>query len=465
MKARNSIKIFSISILGLMLIFFTPVKAQDENDDMYFTPKDRKEIKKESVYVPSSKAINTAAVDKKEVINPSYTTKIYGDAEENYSAKNINPEYIERYKVNSKDSSLNEGLAEDDAYYIENHDRSNIINENLDRKLDSKYSNYGSYYGYNDPWARSNYYGRSFSDPFRNPYYGSGWGYRPGLSISLSFGSGWGYNPWYSPYSSWGYPGYYGYYDPWYSSYYYNPYGYDYWYGPNYYSPYYRYGYASSYYYSGFYNGYHSGYYVGSGDVNSNLNKYRRRTTRGSENYVVKDGVVPNRRTAVSQESSVTDNQSVNNRARTSRDYSRTQNEYYTRSRYNYGSTPNNSSVNTGNSRNTVGTTSTPRVRSSRSEMDYSRPSYRKTTGSRSSGSYNSRSYNRSSSSYYNNSSQRSRSSSSYTSPNRSSSNNSGRSYSSGNSGSRSYGGSSAPSRSSSSSSGSRSSSSSRGQR
>jgi len=458
MKARNSIKILFISILGLLLILTSGVKAQEEYDDMYFTPKDRKEIKTESINVPSSTKKSATDADKKEVINPSYSTQLYGNVDENYSSKNVNPEYIERYKVNSKDSASDEELTEGDAYYVENYDRSNILNENLDKKSISQYGYPGSYYGYNDPWARYNYYGRSFYDPFYSPYYGSGWGFTPGISLSLSFGSGWGYNPWYSPYSSWGYPGYYGYYNPWYSRYYYNPYAYDPWYGPNYYSPYYRYGlgYASSYYYSGFYNGYYNGYYVGSGDVNGNINRYKRRATRGSDNYVVKDEIVPNRRTAVSQERPSGENQSINNRARTTRDYSRTQNEYYTRSRYNNGSTSTSSSVNTRNSRNTVGTTSTPRVRSSRSGMDYSRPTYRNTTGARSSGSYNSGSYNRSSSSYYNSGTQRSRTSSSYSGS---------RSYSSGSSGSRSYSGSSAPSRSSSGSSGSRSSSSGRGQR
>ena len=453
MKAYNKFKIFTVSFLGSLILFPLSSMAQDEYDDMYFTPKDRKEIKSESVYTArSDKAqVNT---EKKDVINPSYSNQLYGDARENYSAKNVNPEYIERYKSNSKDSESVEEIANDDAYYVENYDRSKFIEGNTDNKSYANYGYAGSYYGNNSPFYTGyNYYGRSYYDPFWNPYYGPGWGFTPGLSLSLSFGTGWGYSPWYSPYSAWGYSPWYGrsYYNPWsYSSWIYDPWYYDPWYTSTYYC-----GYGYPYiWYPAYYS---SHYYYGGGYENWNPSPYNRRVSRGSDNYIVKDGTIPNRRTATVSEQKITDGQNINDRARTSRDYSRTQNEYYTRTqnRTDYGTrTGSSSSINAERSMNTVGTTSSPRVRSSRTDIDYSRPSYRTATQSRSSTNtynYNSnRSTNRSSS-FSGNSYQRS-GSSSYSSPSRSSSSYSSGSYSSGASRSSYSGGSSAPSRSSGSS-------------
>jgi len=139
MKAYNKFKILAISFLSSLIMFPLSSMAQEEYDDMYFTPKDRKEIKPESVYAARN---DKAQVDTeiKDVINPSYSTQLYGTAQENYSAKNVNPEYIERYKSNSKDSESVEEFANDDAYYVENYDRSKFSEGNTDNK---SYTNYG----------------------------------------------------------------------------------------------------------------------------------------------------------------------------------------------------------------------------------------------------------------------------------------------------------------------------------
>jgi hypothetical protein len=452
MKAIKTFKILAISILGSLILFPVSSMAQEEYDDMYFTPTDRKEIKSESIYAARNDQAKSEA-GQKEVINPSYSTQVYGEAQENYSAKNVNPEYIERYKSNSKDSES----ADEDAYYVENYDRSKFSEGDTENKSYSQYgypgsySQYGypgSYYGYNSPfYSGFNYYGRSYYDPFWNPYYGSGWGFSPGLSLSLSFGTGWGYSPWSSPYYGMGYNPWYG--RHYYNSWAYNPWYYDPWYGPSYYGM--GMGYA-------FYPGYYSNhYYYYGGNEYRQSSPYNRRVSRGSDNYLVKDGTAPNRRTATVSDQKISDTQNLNNRARTSRDYSRTQNEYYTRSRSgaNYTSrTGNSSSVNMERSRNNIGTTSTPRIRSSRSDIDYSRPSYRSATQSRSNANtynYNgNRSTNRSSS-WSGNSYQRSRSGNHYSSPSRSSGSYSGSSFGSGSRSSYS-GGSSAPTRSSGSS-------------
>ncbi len=445
MKAYRTLKIFTISFLGSFILFPFSSMAQEEYDDMYFTPKDRKEIKSESIYTAKN---NQAQIEteKKDVINPSYSTQLYGNAQENYSAKNVNPEYIERYKSNSKDSDSMEEYTDDDAYYVENYDRSKFNEENSGKNSNANYSYPGSYYGYpgsysgfNNPYYSGyNYYGRSYYDPFWNPYYGSGWGMSPGLSLSLSFGMGWGYSSWYSPYSAWGY-------SPYYSRYYYNPWYYDPWYGPAYC------GYGTGFLW---YPNYYSNHYYYTGNENWNSSPYKSRVSRGSGNYVVKDEAVPNRRTATVNQQKTTEGPVVNDRARTSRDYSRTQNEYYTRTqpRTDYASrTGSSTSINTERSGNTVGSTSSPRVRSSRSEIDYSRPSYRSATGSRSSSNTSNYS-NTNRSSWSGSSYQGSRSNSNYSAPSRSSSSYSGGSYSSGSSRSSYSGGSSAPSRSSGSS-------------
>jgi hypothetical protein len=435
MKALKTLKLISISIMGSLMLLPFGTFAQEEYDDMYFTPRDRKEVKKESVYAADKGITKTDA--SRDVINPSGSTQLYGNAQESYSSKNVNPEYIERYKSTSKNSATVETLAEDDSYYVENYDRSNFYEGNeRDREYTrpGNYSGYNAgYYGFNDPFmAGYNYYGRGFYDPFWNPYYGSGWGMMPGFSMSLSFGSGWGYNPWHSP---WGYSRFY---NPWYSRYYYSPWAYDPWFGP----------------YSGFGYGYHPGfysnrfYYVNTG--RENVSPYNRRVPRGADNYVVNENA-PNRRTATVNQQKVTDGENINNRSRVNRDYSRSQNEYYSRARSGYENTTraNNSSVTSSRSGNTVGTTTTPRVRSSRNEVEYSRPSYRSATQSR--GTY-SGSSNRSS--WSDNSSQRSRSGNSYSSPSRSNSNYSNQpSYNTGSSSGSRSSGYSAPSRSSGSSS------------
>jgi hypothetical protein len=443
MKAIEVIKILRISIMGSLLLLPFSTFAQEEYDDMYFSPKDRKEVKKESVYTAEKGVVN--ADENRNVINPSSSTQIYGNAQENYSSRNVNPEYIERYKSTSKDSATVDELAEDGSYYVENYDRSNFTEGTEGNQQYQNYTRPGNYYGYagsfNDPfYSGFNRFGGGFYDPFFSPY-GSGWGFMPGFSMGLSMGTGWGWghNPFYSP---WGYSRFH---NPWYSRHYYNPWAYDPFYGP--------YAGMGSFGYPGFYS--NNYYYVNTN--RENISPYNRRVSRGADNYLVKEDAVPNRRTATENQQKVTAGDNNNNRARIEKDYSRSQNEYYTRSRARYETTAraNNATVNSSRYQgNSVGTTSTPRVRSSRSEVEYSRPSYRRASDSRSTYSRGSNQ----SSSWSNNSYQRSRSGNTYSSPSRSSSGYSSGTFNSGSSGSRSSG-YSAPSRSSgSSSSGTRSS-------
>jgi len=478
MKACRLMKIMVASIFGLLIAAPNLSFGQDEYDDLYFTPKDRKEVKYEPDYNFNEKSVsdydqqtvakNTTTGD---VINPTYSPSAYGDLEENYSSKNVNPEYIARYKSNPKEVSSEEIVAEGDSYYEEDYLRTDLSDKATLESSTNSYSYPSSFYGACDPRMRSSMYGSSFYDPFMGGGFAPGWnvglgysfGYMPGFNMSISYGSG--YNPWYNPF----YSGMSRFYNPFYSPWAYDPmysamrYGYG---GPGYYNPY-------GMYYNDPYGMYNSGLYSGYGSSSpysggvkravttpSNQNMglqnpvYRNRVSRGSDVYEGDDNVI-NKRRASQDRISAQDNEStVNARTASYKDYSTSQNEYYnSRTASRNGNTTYASSRSTDRSAlnprnvsgNTIGTsTSTSsRVRSSRNtSSDYSRPSYRSAKSS--TNSYNSSGRSSSLSNSYNRS-KSSGGSSSYSSG--SSSRSSGSSF-------RSSGGSSSGSRSSGSSSG-----------
>lgn len=485
MKACRLMKIMVASIFGLLIAAPNLSFGQDEYDDLYFTPKDRKEVKYEADYNFNVKSVSdydkqTVAKNTEtgDVINPTYSPSVYGDLEEDYSSKNVNPEYIARYKSNPKEASSEEIIAEGDSYYEEDYLRTDISEKGTMKSSTNAYSYPSTFYGACDPRMRSSMYGSSFYDPFMGGGFSPGWniglgysfGYMPGFNMSIGYGSG--YNPWYSPFYS-GYGGMSRFYNPYYSPWadpMYNSmmYGYG---GPGYYNPYGMYD-PYSMYNNSMYTGYNTST-VNSGviaqtvttsspDNNGIINpNYRNRVSRGSDVYSRNDNV-PNRRTASEERISAQDNESTVNARTANKDYSISQNEYYNsrtasrngNSTYASNRSSNGSTVNTRNvSGNTVGTSSatSARVRSSRNtSSDYSRPSYRSAKSSKT--SYNSlgRSSSSSNSSYYKS---RSSSGSSFSSGSGSSYRSSGSS-----SGSRSSGSSSGGSRSSSSGGGSRSS-------
>jgi hypothetical protein len=458
MKALKSFKVYSIfaGLLGLAVIF-SSAYAQ-EYDDMYFNKSDRKTVKVQS------KALTK---ESKSLSNSDYNSLT--ESTEVYSAKNVNPEYIARYKATEsnevQEQVVRNGAYNSDDYFIEDYNvpdsaigshQNQIDYAALNKRDQMSYSNYNSansFYGRNPYMGFSPYmsmgYGMPFGyDPFMMGYgygpgmsmgigYGFGSGFYPSMSYSISMSWGTGYNPWggwgaypYSPYSMRGF------YDPWgwgYPSYAYRGF-----------SPYYGawgmgsyYGYSRPYYTA---NSYH--YYD-----NGSTIKYQPRTAvrsattprssqRNTENIRVSSADskirVPNRTTSTGTSN-----------GRVSRDYSKTQNEYYSRAR----TSASSQRISTSNSsRNSYARTSGSS--SSYSSISNNRPSRISNSSS---------GYNRSSSSYSNGS----RSSSSYSSPARSTSGSSSfnRSNYSGSSGSGYSSGSRTSS--SSSSSGSRSSSSS----
>jgi hypothetical protein len=122
--------------------------------------------------------------------------------EENFSSRNVNPEYISRYQATESATAADDGVI----YFDESSDSQGTTG-NI-----NAYDNYttygGSSQGFNSPINFNFGMGFGYS-PWgwgMSPYFGFnyGWGFRPGLSIGM--GMGWGY-PMYPGYG-WGYPMY-----------------------------------------------------------------------------------------------------------------------------------------------------------------------------------------------------------------------------------------------------------------
>jgi hypothetical protein len=210
----------TIVIGGFLSLMSLPAVAQQvENDDMYFTAKDREKLRVAMAETPAV-AVNTTKPKQQqkelteEVIIPEDLNPT-----DSYSARTINPEYISR--VNSEQASEDE-----QNYYLEGYTATNTF----DSYSASQFSNtsncgtcwnsypnsyyggsawnyYSPYYGYNDPW-RTPYYGMSPGWNMSLGYLFGGWGSGWNLGLSYTWGNAWVYNPYY------------------YNPYYHNPYNY-----------------------------------------------------------------------------------------------------------------------------------------------------------------------------------------------------------------------------------------------
>lgn len=131
-------------------------------------------------------------------------------AEQNFSARNVNPEYISRYQATQNTS-------EDGVVYFEE----GAANQNQVGNINA-YDNYSTSgnrnNGFNSPNINFNFgMGMGFGGMmspwgFYDPFWGPGFGFRPGLSIGIGIGwgspfmgsgFGWG-NPWRNPYMGFG---------------------------------------------------------------------------------------------------------------------------------------------------------------------------------------------------------------------------------------------------------------------
>ena len=147
--------------------------------------------------------------------------------QENFSSKNVNPEYLSRY------GQLNTASGEDVVYFEENQSATGTSTPDIDIYNTFRVSNFNSGWG-NTGWGNSAFnfgyspfgmgmmgmspfgmgmmgmspFGMGMYDPFFNP----GWGMRPGFNLGFNMGMGWGRPMFYpfNPYMGWGG----GFYDP-----------------------------------------------------------------------------------------------------------------------------------------------------------------------------------------------------------------------------------------------------------
>lgn len=447
MKAFKSVKKLSLIV---SLIFVTSIYSSaiaQEYDDMYFNKTDRKTVKIEKTTLLTNS-------------NKNNSYKEITKSTETFSAKNVNPEYIARYKstesnqVNEQTVKKNDSYSSND-YFVEGYDKSAYVSDSKNGEIDyaalnkrdqmSSKKNYGSLS--NSAMRFSPYmamgfgsaYGRYGYDPFMMGYgsgmsmgFGSGFGYSPYMSFNVGMSWGSGYNPWgsfYNPYRMRGY-------DPWRSMYGYSPYG-----GLGGYSPYYGYGSGYGGYYPTFNNS-HSNNHASEYNNGRNI-QYKPRTTRVNSTINTPISNNENLRTSSSNSKIRVPSRTTSttrSNGRIGNDYSKSQNEYYNKVRRSSSSARRISSNNS--SRDTYSRNSSS-VSRSKSSINNNKPSR---VSSYSSG------YNRNNSSSKSFSSpSRSSSSSSYSG--RSNSTSSGSSYRSTGSSSRSN----SSSRSSSSSSAARS--------
>lgn len=442
MKTLKSINFASIIFLGFFITGISFQAIGQEYDDMYFTKSDRKTAK-----------IETKKSTTSEVSAPTY--KEATSTTESVSSKNINPEYIARYK---ESETSDESAYSDQDYFVENYNKDSLITRQIDyaalnKREQMSQSNQSRNYSY-PSWGFSPYmsmgYGMPYGygyDPFMMGYgpsysmgFGFGSGFYPATSFSLSMMWGTGYNPW----NSWGaYP-----YSP------YGMYGYD---------PFYSYGYPSYYGYgSGFYSRYGYGMYgmnsyYGISRPYYAVNVYEQNTLvkpRTSRSYADSkiSRATPTENARISSTSSrvktaegVTNVPSSTNNRVSAKDYSRSQNEYYNEARRNASSTSRITASESSRSsylRSSSPSQSTSAINSNRPTRSsgFSNYSNQSATGSRNVSGYSS-SGSRSSSSYSTPSSRGSSgfNSSSFSSGGSSSRSSSGFSGGSSSSGSRSF--------------------------
>lgn len=270
---KNLNKIISLLSLVLFFVGFSNLAiAQDENDDLYFSKKDRK----------SHKAVTAPETTDAGATYTAYaSTNSYANA--TYSAKEVNPEYIEKYKALARQSAA-EARGETNDTTVIAAEKSNY--NTTDYFVEGEVAEYDNPSFYNDPKYSRNVQSNQPSNLTNNYYGGYGGGYNNyGSSTNVGYNSAFGWTMGLSyVFGSGGYGN--NYYDPFAPSYGCPTYGYNnYRWDPYYGYSNYNYGYNQGYahgYSNGYYNGgYNSGYYNGGYDPNSNYTTNSKSVIRG----------------------------------------------------------------------------------------------------------------------------------------------------------------------------------------
>ncbi|UZD22707.1 DUF5320 domain-containing protein [Algoriphagus halophytocola] len=132
------------------------------------------------------------------------TTETEAIPQESFSSRNVNPDYISRYQSEDTPQEnevvyFDENVAEESSPDINVYNNYSVGSSGYNSGFNPNFAfNMGMMYGMS-PWGMGGFY---------DPFWGPGFGFRPGFSINIGFGFGVGY-PMYRP----GF-GYGGFYDP-----------------------------------------------------------------------------------------------------------------------------------------------------------------------------------------------------------------------------------------------------------
>ncbi|SDZ42525.1 MULTISPECIES: hypothetical protein [Rhodonellum] len=201
MKKLNTFAVLGAGLIVMLSSCSTSYNAmKGETDDLYFMASDANLATEFAVNnnnpqnFQSLKNVNSAEFEK-----------------ENFSARNVNPEYIAKYQAEQNAGSENETV-----YFDEADAQANQGNINVYNNYSSNAGNFNS--GFGNPWMMNSMFmggfspfgmgmgmgmmspfGMGFYDPFWGPSMGMGmmspFGFRPGFNLSIGMGFGFG-NPW-----------------------------------------------------------------------------------------------------------------------------------------------------------------------------------------------------------------------------------------------------------------------------
>lgn len=216
---KSSIKIsaFLLGALVLASCSTSKVAMNNSEDNLYFMASDAR--------VATEFAVQNNNPEQFESLS-SLQTETF--SQENFSSRNVNPDYIARYQTETVED-------EDGVVYFDESG----VDENMTSQGDiNAYNNFrvsgsGANSGFNPAMSfnMGMMYGMGMMNPWMNPwgmrgfydpFWGPSWGYRPGFNLSLGLGIGFGgFNPFWGPnigmgwgmpiyggYPGWGHPSY-----------------------------------------------------------------------------------------------------------------------------------------------------------------------------------------------------------------------------------------------------------------
>ena len=335
MKARG----YAIGTWIIVFLTSSWVGLAQEYDDLYYTSADRDVWKK-----PAKVKVENDS----RATYESYSNNTYDD---NYTAKNVNPEYIARYRSQAlSDNSISENpsYGTTDAEPLEYYPEEEIDNNTGSTIINNYYGDSPYRYAPNR-WRFRNSFGFGY-----NPWWGwnSGFGFSAGWGNQWGWGGGWN-DPFFSPF--------YGFYDPFFDPFFCPP-------GFGFFP-------RRNAFLAGYYNGFYGGGFARVAVVGEPVRARRRvagaRYVRGG----AVSGVSRSTANRNTREINATRTQTITTNGRSARDYSQTQNEYYNRSRR---------SVTSSRSRNSITRSSTRPATTRASYNNASRSNARSSTINRS---------------------------------------------------------------------------------